>query len=447
MPTLHDYQEHAIGYLRARKRAGLFLDMGLGKTATTLCAFDDSSLPALVNAPKRVAENVWEPERDKWRPDLSIAVAKGTPAQRRRALESRADIIVIGRDNLEDALPYAGRFRSHVIDELSGFKNHRAARYKVAKQINALPTMNHVWGLTGTPTPNGLMDLWAQLYLLDGGKRLGRTITSFRDAYYTVGKRLPNGTVIRWDIRPGAADSIMKSIDDICLSMETEGRIELPPVSYNWVDVPLPAKVRELYRKMKKEAVLESEFLGEIYSASTAAMVTARLDQIASGFLYPDDMVMNDREGEFKVLHTEKAGALQEIIDGSSGGVLVGYHFKAELAMLQKALGKQAHTIDEPDIVKRWNNGEIPVLLTHPQSAGHGLNLQHGGHTMVWHNIPWSLEEYQQLNKRLPRQGQQHPVVTHHLSSPNTVDVSKRLRLEGKKSVQQALMDHLASPL
>lgn len=400
-----------------------------------------------MNAPKRVAENVWEPERDKWRPDLSIAVAKGTPAQRRRALESKADIVVIGRDNLEDVLPYAGRFRSHIIDELSGFKNHRSGRYKAAKKINAHPSMNYVWGLTGTPSPNGLLDLWAQIYLLDGGQRLGRTITSYREAFFRAAKKLPNGTVIQWDLLPGSFDEIMRRIEDLCLSMETEGRIELPPVSHNWVDVPLPAKIREIYKAMKKDALVDSEFLGEIYSASTAAMVTARLDQIASGFLYPDDMVMNEREGEFKPLHLEKANALQEIIDGSSGGVVVGYHFKAELAMLKKSLGKQAHTIDEPDIVKRWNNGEIPVLLTHPASAGHGLNLQHGGHTMVWHNIPWSLEEYQQLNKRLPRQGQQHPVVIHHLQSPNTIDVSKRLRLEGKKSVQQALMDHLASPL
>lgn len=447
MPTLHDYQEHAVGFLQSRRRAALFMDMGLGKTCTTLSALRDDSLPALVNAPKRVAENVWEAERDLWRPDLTIAVAAGTPAQRRRALEAKADITVIGRDNLEDVLPYAKRFKTHIIDELSGFKNHRARRYKVAKEINRLPTMQNVWGLTGTPSPNGLMDLWAQIYLLDNGKRLGRTITSFRDAYFTVGKRLPNNAVIRWDIRPGAAEDIMRSIDDICISMETEGRIELPEITYNWLKVPLPPKVREMYRMMKEEAVINADILGEIYSAETAAMLGSRLEQIASGFLYPNDMVMNERQGEFQPVHWEKANALQEIIDGSSGGVLVGYHFKAELAMLKKSLGKQAHTIDEPDIVKKWNAGDIPVLLTHPASAGHGLNLQHGGHTMVWHNSPWSLEEYQQLNKRLPRQGQKHPVVTHHLESPHTIDVSKRERLAGKKSTQQALLDHLASPL
>lgn len=447
-PKLHDYQEHAVGFLHARQNAALFFDMGLGKTAITLTALTREHLPVLVNAPKRVAENVWEDERNKWRPDLRIAIAAGSPAQRELALKSNADIVVIGRDNLAQAVPHARKFRTHIIDELSGYKDRGSLRWKAAKKINSAPSMKHVWGLTGTPEPNDLLDLWAQMYLLDGGKRLGRTLTSYRQAYFLPTKRLANGTVYEWELLPGAEKAIHQRLEDLCLSEDTEGKnINLPPVTDNYVQVPLPAKARQIYKRMKNDLVVDVDLLGEIYTASNAAILSSRLEQITAGFIYPDEMTLTGRMDEYEVIHQEKNRALQEIIEGSGGGVLVGYHFRAEAAMLKKALGKQAHTVDEPDIVNRWNAGEIPVLLAHPQSAGHGLNLQHGGHTMVWHTSPWSLEEYLQMNKRLPRQGQKHPVVTHHLESPHTVDVAKRERLLRRKTAQQALLDHLASPL
>lgn len=447
MPELHEYQKQAVGYVQARKTAGLFLDMGLGKTCITLSAFTPDSLPALVTAPKRVAEEVWPVEVPKWRPDLTVKVAAGSPKQRKQALESNADIIVIGRDNIADALPYAHKFRSLVLDELSGYKSTKTARYKVTKKIRNHANIEYVWGLTGTPQPKDMMDLFGQLYILDGGKRLGRTITSYRQGYFNPGKRIANGTVVEWDLQEGAEQAIRSKIADICLSMDTEGRVKLPEVTYNYVSVPLPPSVRRLYKEFKKELVLDIEFLGEVYSAGNAAILSSRLEQITAGFLYPDDMTLDETFDEYRVLHTEKATALQEIIDGTSGGVLVSYRFRAELEILKKALGKQAHTIDEPDVIARWNRGEIPVLLAHPQSAGHGLNLQFGGHTMVWATSPWSLEEYQQMNKRLHRQGQTHPVIIHHLESPHTVDVVKRQRLQQRKTAQQALLDHLASPL
>lgn len=444
-PPLHDYQKTAVEFLQRPGGSGLFLDMGLGKTAASLTALRPDMLPALVTAPKRVAEETWPAEVPKWRPDLTIAVAAGKPAQRAAALQSGADVVVIGRDNLADAVPHAKRFRTFILDELSGFKTKSSARWKAAKKIADDVGVSRVWGLTGTPEPNGAMDLWAQVYLLDGGVALGKTLTGFRNRYFSPGQQLPSGTITRWDIRPGAHDSIMRKLEGFCLSMQTDGRLQLPEVTYNVVDVPLPPEARKLYQTMKRDMVAGLELLGEVHSASTAAVLSQKLEQIASGFLYKDDADL--RAGAFSPVHNEKTNALREIIDGSSGGVLVGYRYKAELGRLKGSLGSIAHTLDEPNIVERWNAGEVPVLLAHPASAGHGLNLQFGGHTIVWATVPWSLEEYMQFNKRLPRQGQKHPVVIHHLVAQHTVDQAKMERLQEKKSMQQALLDHLESPL
>jgi SNF2 family DNA or RNA helicase len=450
-PPLHDYQKLAVEYVRARKRAGLFLDMGLGKTCITLTALTRDTLPVLVCAPKRVAEEVWPVETPLWRPDLRVAVASGSPAKRKAVLEmaakGQADIIVIGRDNLADAVPYAGDFKAFVMDELSGFKNRASARWKAAKKIQASKSITHVWGLTGTPSTDGQhLDLWSQIYLLDGGARLGSTLGGFRERYFTPGRQLPTGVVTSWDARPGAKERIHTKLEDICLSMGTEGKIDLPPITYNTINVPLPPAIRQVYKRMKDDNVADLAILGgEIHSAMNAAVMTSKLEQICAGFMYVDDADI--REGAYDVLHQEKVKVLAEVIEGTGSPVLVAYRFKAELDLLKAGLGKQAHTIDEPGIVAAWNRGEVPVLLAHPASAGHGLNLQHGGHTLVWATTPWSLEEYQQMNKRLPRQGQQHPVIIHHLVAPHTVDEAKLQRLQEKKTVQQALLDHLESPL
>ena len=445
---LHDYQLEAVAYLQGRKKAGLFLDMGLGKTCVCLSALTPDSLPALVNGPKRVAEEVWHVEAAKWRPDLKVVRVMGTAKQRQAALEQDADVYVISRDNLADALPYAGKFRTHIIDELSGFKSHSSVRFKTAVKLHKLGNTEYVWGLTGTPSPNGYLDLWSQVALLDKGERLGKNITTYRNRYFTPGRQLRTGVITEWDIRPGAQERINTLLEDLCLSMETDGKVKLPPVTYNKVLVPLLPKVRQVYKAMKKELVAdlaELGLVGEVHSAPNAAVVSSKLSQIVAGFMYVDDADL--RDGAYDVLHKEKPKTLKEIIDGTGSPVLIAYRFKAELEMLKAELGPLAHTLDEPNVVERWNRGELPTLLAHPASAGHGLNLQHGGHTAVWVTLPWSLEEYQQFNKRLARQGQQHPVVIHHLISPHTVDEAMWDRLAEKKSVQQALLDHLESPL
>lgn len=443
-PPLHDYQRVARDYLLSKDRAALFLDMGLGKTCITLNALTPEHLPALVCAPKRVAENVWPVETPKWRPDLRIAVAAGSPTKRQLALANpKADIVVIGRDNLADAIPYAGRFKTLVLDELSGFKTRKTARWKAAKKI--AERVRHVWGLTGTPSPNGLLDLWAQVYLLDGGARLGRTLTSYRSRWFMPGRTLPSGVITEWITLPESPGHIHRLLEDIALSMSADDRLDLPPVTYNPVEVTLPPKVKAVYKAMKKDLVADLQLLGgEIHTASNAAILTSKLSQITAGFLYGDD---NDIRPSKTILHWEKARAVEEIVDGTGSPVLVFYHYKAELEMLEQTLGARAHRIDEPGIIPAWNRGEVPVLLAHPASAGHGLNLQAGGHTVVWTTLPWSLEEWEQGNARLARQGQTNPVVVHMLLAPRTVDEAIRARLEEKTSVQDALLNHLESPL
>ena len=417
----------------------------LGKTAITLTALTPDHLPALVTAPKRVTENVWAEENALWRPDLRIAIAAGTPANRARALRSGADVVVIGRDNLHDALAHTDRFTTFALDELSGFKSRASRRWKSARTFLRESKVPYVWGLTGTPSPNGLLDLWAQMFLLDGGERLGRTLGAYRSHYFTPGRQLSNGVITEWILREGADVRIHALLEDICLSMTSEGRVDLPPVTFNDVVVPLTPQTRALYRTMKDDLVVNLDILGgQVHTAANAAILTSKLSQISAGMLYTDEF----ESRAYTVIHHEKTRAVQEIVEGTGSPVLVFYHFRAEREMLTAAMPDLVHSIDEPDAVARWNRGEIPVLLAHPQSAGHGLNLQKGpGHTIVWTTLPWSLEEWEQGNKRLLRQGQAHPVVIHTLMSPHTIDPLIRDALAGKTSVQDALLAHLESPL
>lgn len=403
-------------------------------------------------APKRVAEHVWKTEASLWRPDLRVSVAAGTPATRRRVLESSADIIVIGRDNLADAVPHAGKFRTFILDELSSFKSRGSVRWKAARKIATHHNMVNVWGLTGTPAPNSYLDLWAQVALLDGGERLGKTLTSYRERYFTPGWQLPSGVVTRWDARPGAESRINDLLSDLCLSMTSKDYLpDLPQEVYNPVEVPLPPKVMRIYNDMKGTMVTDLEDLfgplqTSVHSASGAAVLGGKLQQISSGFLYPDDADLLDGL-HYTKLHDAKIKAVREIVDGTGSPVVVAYNYQAELDMLKKEFGADAHTMGEKGVLDRWDRGEIPVLLIHPKGAGHGLNLQKGGHTLVWTTLPWSLEEFQQTNKRLPRQGQQETVMVHMLMSPGTVDHAVLQALEGKASLQDGLMDHLASPI
>ena len=448
--SLHDYQAVARDFLIGRSGAALFLEMGLGKTAATATALDASKGQTLVIAPKRVAEYVWPAELERWRPDLSYALAVGGPAPRRRALTSGADVVIIGRDVLADAATsWSPRWHTVVIDELSGFKNRATRRWKTARKI--CRDADRVWGLTGTPSPNGLMDLWAQIALLDGGEALGSTLTGFRARYYTPGSRLPNGIITRWDLRPGADAAILKKLEPIALSMTTDSRITLPQVTYNTVEVPLDPKTRKLYDQLRQDLVVKVQDIEDLlgrpvtHSATSAAILTNRLSQVTAGFLYPDtDAHLDDTDASSDPtpLHTAKVDALQEIIDGTGSPVLVFYRYIEEARRIMRAV-PGARMVTERGAVTDWNAGKISVLLAHPASAGHGLNLQHGGHTIVWSSPTWSLEEYQQGNARLARQGQTHPVVIHHLVSPNTIDVAQLARLSGKADAQAAVMDHL----
>lgn len=449
MPTLHDYQFDARDFLRAHDRAGLFLDMGLGKTAATLSALEPRHLPALVSAPKRVALEVWPAEAALWRPDLTIDVVSGTPAQRKAILEnSTADILVMGRDLFHETEPYAKRYKTLVIDELSGYKSKTSQRWKTANRL--LKTIPHMWGLTGTPSPNGLLDLWGPIALMDGGARLGKTFGGYKARYFTPQKYIYNAAIGRQvpvDYRPnlGADTRIHQLLSDICLSMQTEGRIKLPDFTVNRVVVPLHPSARTPYADMERDFVANLQLLGSIHSAANAAVLTSKLSQITAGFLYNDDQDINPGHAW---IHDGKIDALAEIVEATDGPLLVFYRYQAELQRILKKFSQATDVKREHNLQDRWNAGEIPLLLAHPASAGHGLNLQKGpGHTMAWTTLPTSLEEWDQANKRLHRQGQKNPVVAHVLHSPGTADVVNWARLVDKKSVQDALMDYLEAPL
>lgn len=438
---LYPYQELAVEHLQANKHASLFLDMGMGKSAITLRSLEPRHLPVLVVAPKRVAEEVWPTEVGIWRPDLSIEVAANGPKGRRAALDSDADIVAIGRDNLKDLTAKdARKFSTVVLDELSSFKNSKSIRFKAMRRFirEGNPT---VWGLTGTPTPNGLMDLWSQIFLLDQGERLGSGITHFRTRYFSPGRQLASGVITEWILRPGADTRIQEKIADICLSMQTNGRIKLPPVTENWVDVPLDAKTRKVYDTFKKDLIADISLISDdpvkVFTAQNAAVLSNKLCQITAGFLYPDE------GGEPVRFNQNKIKVAEEIVEAALGSpVLIFYRFREELRALKEAF-PQASTVDEKGFQAKWNDGKIPVLLAHPDSAGHGLNLQHGGHTIVWTSPTWSMEGNEQANKRLARNGQKNPVVIHYLLSPDTVDYAVMRVLAEKVSVQSALMDYL----
>jgi SNF2 family DNA or RNA helicase len=432
---LHAYQELARDFLRERRRAGLFLDLGLGKTAISLSALEPEHLPALVVAPKRVAEHVWPKERSLWRPDLSLALAAGSPAQRQAALAAGADLTVISRDNLKDARP---GYRTVILDELSSFKNRGSQRWKAARRL--CKDAEQVWGLTGTPTPNGLLDLWAQLLLIDKGERLGTTLTGYRNRYFFAAGQLPSGVVIDWRLRDEAEENIHRLISDICLYMAAEDELNIPAETYNVIDVPLPS--RKHYEEFRRDLVLDLELIGEeIYSAANAAVLSNKLRQVTSGFIFSDE-----QDGRYTRLHKAKLEALQEVVDGTGDNLLVFYNYIPEAEMLREAF-PQARMLDDRDALAAWDAGELPMMLAHPASAGHGLNLQYGGHTVVWYSLTWDLELYQQANGRLIRQGQAHPVVVHSLECENTVDKIVAETLARKEFDQAKLLDHVRSPI
>lgn len=434
----HDYQTRAKDFILEHPKAGMLLEMGLGKTVITLTAIDVLINElfevdrVLVIAPKRVAEDTWTREHAKWDHLRHLRVSKvlGSPEQRRRALAVDADIYVIGRDNvvwLVEQCRQDWPFGMVVIDELSSFKNPQAKRFRALKKV--IPKASRVVGLTGTPSANGLMDLWAEIYLLDRGERLGHTLGAYREKYFRPGAR--NGYVVfKWEPLRGSREKIEAAISDICISMSADDYLTLPKRIDNLIPVKLSPQEMKQYKTMEAEQLLHID--DEDVVALNAAAVMTKLLQIANGSVY-------SHEGNVVRLHDAKLEALLEIIDTTDSPVLIFYSYKHDLAAIKAAI-PGARTLDGPEDIAEWNAGRVQVLLAHPASVGYGLNLQEGGHVIVWYGLTWSLELYQQANARLYRQGQNKPVIIHHLIAEGTVDEQVMRALQEKDMSQAALM-------
>lgn len=436
---LHDYQRDAVAHLHANPRAALFLVPGLGKTAITLSALTSVHLPALVIAPKRVAEETWPEEIAKWRPDLSYSLVRGNPEQRKQRLAEDTDIHLITRDTFGGDLVSRKKpkYRTVIIDELSGFKNRGSQRWRHANRL--VKNVPYVWGLTGTPTPNSLLDLWPQVFLLDRGARLERTITAYRTKYFAPGGRLPNGIITNWTLRPHAETVIQNAVKDICLSIDqSHVRYPVKNDAYHYFD--LPKKARRAYDDMNRNFVAE---IGEtLASVEHAAAKTNKLSQIASGFMYHSGLVGAEESDQADITHHHmtRMEILEEILTDAQGApALVFYRFDEDRRRLLHLDG--AVDIKTPHSVDRWNRGNIPILIAHPASAGHGLNLQRGGSLMIWYGMTWSSEEYVQGVGRLVRQGQPSPAVAvHHILARDTVDEQVLDVVQGRISRQDALL-------
>ncbi|MEA5084373.1 MAG: DEAD/DEAH box helicase [Lachnospiraceae bacterium] len=441
----HKYQDIAINKIYETPRAGLFLDMGLGKTVITLTAIEDlmnnqfEVNKVLVIAPLRVAEDTWSKESEKWDhlKHLKISKILGSQSERRKALAKDADIYVINRENvvwLTNELSTIGNgwtFDMVVIDELSSFKSPKAQRFKALRKY--ITRSARVVGLTGTPAPNGLIDLWSQIYLLDGGERLGRTVTGFRERYFTPGQR-NQSTIFNYKPKPEAEQSINEKIEDICISMKAEDWLDMPERIDNIQAIKLSGKEMKEYQDFERDSFIQ--FMeGEITAASAAAL-TNKLLQYSNGAMYLPD-------GDYVKTHDKKLDMLEELIDVSNGKpILCFYSYKHDLERIKKKFPFAKKLENSKDITD-WNNGEIQLLLAHPAGAGHGLNLQAGGNIIVWFGLTWSLELYQQANARLYRQGQTQAVIIHHLITEGTVDEKVLDSLQGKKDVQDDLLESL----
>lgn len=440
--NLHAYQRTAVEHIKEHPESALFLDMGLGKTVSTLTAIVDlinffEVSKVLIVAPKRVAEMTWGDEVENWQHlnGLRVSVIKGTAKQREAAARADADIYTVSRDNLVWLLQMWGGskvpYDMIVLDELSSFKNHQSKRFKAAKIIRR--SCNRVVGLTGTPAPNGLIDLWAQMYLVDGGVRLGKTITDYRANYFRPGAQ-NGGIIYEYKPLPTTENVLSEKIADITLSMKALDFLDMPELTYINNYVELSPKVKKQYDKFEEDQVLQLMQEEEITALSAAAL-SNKLLQFAGGAIY-------DADRQVHGVHNEKLETLVEMIEAANGSpVLVAYNFQHEKDRILDALKDYgAEALEGVDSVRRWNNGEIPVLVTHPASAGHGLNMQKGGNRIIWFGVTWSLELYQQFNARLWRQGQRNGVFVHHIVARGTIDEKVIAALSGKAATQDGLM-------
>lgn len=443
--TPHAYQEHATKWILEHPHCGLFLDMGLGKTVITLSAVKQlidnlEVFKVLVVAPLRVASTVWAEEIDKWDHLRGLRAVKvlGSQQQRMLALCQEADIYITNRENVDWLVNYKGKrwdFDMVVLDELSSFKSPSSARFKAMRR--ALPYIRRLVGLTGTPAPNGLIDLWSQVYLLDKGERLGRTLGSFRTAFFTPGKH--NGNVVyEWRLRPDTEDVIYRRISDLCISMRSVDYLTMPECNLIRMPVSLPKTALSALAAMEHDLMVTLD--GEAVTAQSAAVLTGKLLQMANGAVY-------DPDGGIHEIHDAKLDALADLVEQANGSpVLVYYSYKHDL---QRILGRfpGARVLSTPQDVADWNDGKTQLMLAHPDSAGHGLNLQKGGHIMVWFGLTWSLEKYQQANARLYRQGQTQPVTIYHLIAEGTMDERVMRILEGKEQRQDDLIEAVKAQL
>lgn len=441
----HEYQSYATEFILSHPISAVFLEMGLGKSVITLSAIFDLCLDSflvckvLVIAPLRVARDTWPAEIKKWDhlKGLSYSVAVGTEKERIDALKKQSTVYIINRENVDWLVHKSGipfHFDMVVIDELSSFKSYGAKRFKSLLKVR--PSVKRIVGLTGTPSSNGLMDLWAEFRILDLGQRLGRYISHYRNTYFKPDKR--NAQIIfSYKPLPGAEEEIYKQISDITISMKSTDYLKMPEYVSNEVFVTLSEKEWKVYSDFKEDMVAN---LGdEEIDAVNAAVLSGKLLQMANGAVY-------DSENKAHVLHDKKLDALEDLIEGANGKpVLVAYWYKHDLERIKERF--PVRQIQSSKDIEDWNNSKIPIAVIHPASAGHGLNLQSGGSTLIWFGLTWSLELYQQTNARLYRQGQRDTVIVHHIITKNTIDEDVLLALTKKEKTQDALIDAVKANL
>lgn len=433
----HEYQEYAKEFVVNQKVSALFLDCGLGKTVITLTAVWELLLDyfevrkVLVIAPLRVARDTWPGELDKWEHlhGIVMSAVLGSATERIMALNRRANVYVINRENVEWLVERCSwDFDMVVIDELSSFKSHKARRFKALKKVR--PMVKRIVGLTGTPAPNGLIDLWAEIGILDMGQRLGRFIGGYRERFFVPDKR-SREMVFSYKPRESAEDVIYSLLSDICISMKAVDYLEMPECVYNRVQISMSEEEMKLYRQLEKDMLIP--YANGDIDAVNAAGLSNKLMQMANGAVY-------DENGDVKHIHDRKLEALEDLVEAANGKpVLIAYWYKHDLQRIQERTG--AVGLDTAEDFKKWNAGEIPAAVIHPASAGHGLNLQAGGSTLIWFGLTWSLELYQQMNARLWRQGQKETVAIHHLIAKGTLDERVMESLEKKDCGQSALVD------
>jgi SNF2 family DNA or RNA helicase len=444
----HGYQDYCFEKIIELKKLGLFVDMGLGKTIITLSAIKELKYnrfqvkKVLIIAPKKVAEGTWTKEKEKWDHTkmLRVSPVLGSLSKRIRALNTPADIYIINRENVVWLVDYyrnAWPFDMVVVDESSSFKSHTAKRFKALASMSG--HIDRLVELTGTPSPNGLNDLWAQVFLLDGGERLGRKYTQFRERYFDPGDR-GNNVIYNYKAKPGSEGSILEKISDICISMKSEDYLQLPDITYNQIPVVLDPKSSKAYYDLERKMVLALPEAEEEISVTSAAALSNKLLQLANGALYDEDHNVHE-------IHNCKIEAFMELIESLQGKpALVFYNYQHDRDRLLEVLKntglrvKELKTTQDED---DWNNREIDILLTHPASSAYGLNLQQGGNHVIWFGLNWNYELYTQANKRLHRQGQQEKVIIHHLVCSGTRDEDVMQALERKDDVQNWVMESL----